>query len=827
VIDTTGTPVAGARIRFLANTNREEESIVPDMARSEAHTDIDGKWMLENAPSKLDNVLHSITHPDFAREDLYSRIDGPAALKGTMITTLKVQGKDVAGIVLDKSGQPLAGAIVTSARDQNSRNRPAAQTDAQGRFQLRTTNDYEDALTITAAGHGPQIVSIRSGDVKNLKIQLGAPGKIEGAVFKADGTPLAGARVEVEQWRNQRSLPWNVTTDADGKFLWEEAPTDELTILVNLRGYSAARNIKANAGGAPLKITLHPAQVITGRVIDADTQQPVDNFRMIYGIRWSGQEDVTWQTSTGRKLGNGGFEYTANQFDNGGKIRIEADGYLPQSSRLIMASEGAVQLDFTMKKGAGPGGIVLNVAGQPVAGHDVHFIPPNTGFYFSDDQSMAGYNERTKKTLTDDAGRFSFAVAEESFRILIMGDQGMALVNSEQLAKSQNITLQPWGKIEGTLRIGTRAAHGTKLGVQINYPDNRYSATIMRTATADDQGRFVLDQVPPGNVSLFRIIPTDPNSSRYDQIGGYDVKPGQTLTVNAGGEGQPVIGKIIPAPGVTDAFDLNTTQVYASPKQQLRMNYPFPDNFPDLDVEEQQKWYQEFAKTPQFAEIQKQMSSMVTVQFTVLRDGSFRQDEVRPGTYQLHAYHREPWGGRTQPKVLGQANVSFTVPQLPNGVSDDPLDLGSISLKSPESLGTGSPMPGVKLVTTDGKPFKLDELRGKVVVLHVWSMHQYGMVPTIKQIHEKYRENSRLAVVNLGLNMLPAWIPRLAERQGLPGTLTMDEESYQQIASQTVMTQLGLGNMPIALIIDPEGRLAVRIDQPGALEPAVAKALGE
>src|SRR5262249_55577218 len=120
--------------------------------------------------------------------------------------------------------------------------------------------------------------------------------------------------------------------------------------------------------------------------IDADTKQPVDGFRIVYGIRWPGQEDVTWQTAMRGKIESGSYEVTSGDFSNGGKLRIEADGYVPNSSRLIMASDGAIKVDFELKKGSGPSGIVLDDKDQPVAGVNVYFIGSEGYFYINEGQ---------------------------------------------------------------------------------------------------------------------------------------------------------------------------------------------------------------------------------------------------------------------------------------------------------------------------------------------------------------------------------------------------------------------------------------------------------
>ena len=63
----------------------------------------------------------------------------------------------------------------------------------------------------------------------------------------------------------------------------------------------------------------------------------------------------------------------------------------------------------------------------------------------------------------------------------------------EQLAASQVITLQPWGRVEGVLRIGTKPVAGQTVNLR--------SMLYGRTA------------VPPGFLALLQLKPTPTGSS--------------------------------------------------------------------------------------------------------------------------------------------------------------------------------------------------------------------------------------------------------------------------------------------------------------------------
>ena len=111
-------------------------------------------------------------------------------------------------------------------------------------------------------------------------------------------------------------------------------------------------------------------------------------------------------------------------------------------------------------------------------------------------------------------------------------------------------------------------------------------------------------------------------------------------------------------------------------------------------------------------------------------DGSFRVDDVPPGTYELKLEIDEEFeetylhGSFHGSRHLGGITRTITVPEIPGGLSrtDEPLDLGSLPFEFDRGPKAGDLAPDFQATTLDGKqPLKLSEYRGRFVLVVFWN----------------------------------------------------------------------------------------------------------
>ena len=94
----------------------------------------------------------------------------------------------------------------------------------------------EVLLAVRAAGYAPELVSvkIRPG-LPPVEFRLGPGRTIRGRVLDDRGRPVSGATVAAYRWRGHETLEWLSQTDAEGRFRWDDAPSDAVSLVAASR----------------------------------------------------------------------------------------------------------------------------------------------------------------------------------------------------------------------------------------------------------------------------------------------------------------------------------------------------------------------------------------------------------------------------------------------------------------------------------------------------------------------------------------------------------------------------------------------------------------
>jgi RNA polymerase sigma factor (sigma-70 family) len=681
VQDEQGKPVAGVRVAPTVWTNSAEmpylrevfDSLAPSM------TDAAGRWRCEGMPAgvKPNRVSIAFRHPDYEHVDLPVG-DAVARIRQDKPTVLP-SGLELTGTVVDPAQRPIRGAKVLLGTNQGGRDAPRAQTNADGQFRFTHVSAGEAILTVQTAGFAPELLKILVRPVlAHFQIQLRTGRTIHGRVVDAKSKPLSGATVTVDGWRGQRTLDWNIMTDHQGKFQWTDAPPESFWVGVSMAGYLPTSQQEVPPAAGELTIVMNRQLSVRGIVMDAETRHAVRSFTLVPGMERGGGSATYWNRSDARTLKKSQYEIEFNDTTRpeGRRLRVEAEGYMPAVSRVLRDDEDHPVVNFALRKAAGISGVVHLSDGSPLAKADVVLVVPSHPAFLTNGLPPAGNDHRVVKTGGD--GRFAFPPQETPYTIVALHDRGFAehTVNSAGEQAPAKLSVQPWGRIEGILKIGRRPGNGETLNLSYQNQGDTDQARPWWSGQVktDDAGRFVFERVMPGAVTVSRqiLLKQSPSGQTigYSHTVGAHVAPGATAQLTIGGTGRPIVGKVAAPAGFAGSIDWTCSQNSLVPKvtasQKLR----------------QLGWRSEALPS----------GTGYTVKLEA--DGSLRVEDVVAGTYDLRIVVREaprnPYGLGLGESVIATASREVVVPAMPGGRSDEPLDLGVIPVKAAENPRKGS-----------------------------------------------------------------------------------------------------------------------------------------
>lgn len=719
----------------------------------------------------------------------------------------------------------------------------ASRTDLEGRFSFRLFGSGPAAVAVLAVGLAPRYEVLNvTNPVTTATIRLSTARPFQGRVVDQAGRPVPGATIRVESWHQTPLVRWQARTDAEGRFRWDSAPQDRFVVQVNAPDFYPLRSTVVGGTDGEVALTLRRPFMAYGRVVDAETGEPIDRFTLQQGyqfpqplparIQW-----VRYRLYRGR---NGQYAVRLNEFGSGvtNWLLVEAPGYLPALSGPF-ANTGWVTNDFRLRKGRGPHGVVCLPDGQPVAGCTLVLAQPGESAEMVRPGQLRSENDRAELVRSDRQGRFEFPAKLEARRIFAAHDKGYAEVDVTQLESTGQIVLQPWGRVTGLFRIGP--SNWANRAVVIRrppplgyspYEDPQAVPELglwLRTQT-DAQGAFVFERVPPGWCEVaaeYRLQRGGDDVTTPSHNVPVEVQPGQTAQVTLGGTGRTVVGQVAFRGGVpAHAVDWHQ-QWYFLQSRLAPPRMPMPDlsraRSPEAQrraMLEYQQRQRDFWRSEEGRALARQHRRYALLFET---NGSFRIQDVPAGTYelQIHLAQREEEDGGSSYRSLGWLSREVVVPE---GPADQPVNLGTLLMTVRWPLRVGQPAPAAEFETLTGQTIRLQACRGTNVLLYfhaTWSGPAGADLPVLQQLHQRYGASGRLLIVELMVDGT-----RRAAEQLVRNHRTAWPACHVGSWAEAVAPALfGVDSLPVGILIGPDGTVRHKNLRGPTLVQAVTDAL--
>ncbi len=479
VVDSTATPVAGARVQVATGPG------LGGKASAGAVSDAEGRFVVDEvAPGPLRIRVFADRFPTVELTDL--AVEPGGELAG--IEVLLESGATIEGRVLGPDGGPVAEVSIAAETAAAGDLGGVDRSGEDGRYRITGVRPGSYTLVAEHSDY-PRVVrevTIEEGThVVDLELAAGGT-EVSGRVADGAGRPLGGVAL-----RLARAFPWRrdrrTTSAADGSFVFRAVAEGTCAVVGEKEGYAAGRSRPFTVAGVPvdgLELVLDRGATLSGEVRGVAFGD-LSRLRITaYGGLDSRRGTVDPEGRyTVDHLAAGEWTVAAELVGSGrrteGRVRVEAG--VPEA-----------RLDLDLGDGYTLSG-VASQGGTPLPGATV---------------VLTGPRWRSGRAMTDHRGAFRIeGVPEGSYRLFLHRTAGGTLYSQQvELTGDREIAIElAAGRVTGRVRDSADQSPIAEARVSLERLDDGGGLLLPPQSHSDASGFFRFEAVAGGRWRLIAV----------------------------------------------------------------------------------------------------------------------------------------------------------------------------------------------------------------------------------------------------------------------------------------------------------------------------------
>lgn len=687
---------------------------------------------------------------------------------------------EVRGTVVDFQGLAIKRAELRS--NPSLAVAPLATTDELGRFSFRLPKSQKLHLLTIGPGCSPALQKPVPDSDLELKIQLQPSHGMRLKLVDAKGTPIAGAKVSGDDWRDF-AIIHHMTTNEEGRVAWSEAPNDSMEYLITKEGFSPRYNIRLKADPAEQIVVLSRVVELLVQAQDEDTNELIHDFVAVPVLKSRADADRLCNRSSAIHTLNGKASLKLHESESlTGVVRVEAEGYAVSNCPMFDIGNAPSSVVVKLHRVDSLRGHIIDLNGNPASGAMVSFANPIQPFTLR--QPGQNYSDAA-----NEKGEFAFPHEEGNYTIIAQNELGFAIEHRKSGNQPGTIQLQSWAMIDGKIGQGTSeiANHLVSLSNIVLKKEGQPRIDLQQYVRSDHQGNFSFQRVPPSSYALQAVH----SIFKSDELKSTESLPlelaaGERMTCVLGVNGASVRGKVhVGNETKPDNFAYRWSLNYLVAIDELAQT-PIP-NFNS-------------AATWSTSEGAVHLKNFRHWQFKLDDDGSYSIHGVPPGKYRMYFnLFDQPQDGCLAAPIAIKA-IDVLVPQL-----QEPIELPIVEMEANSLLKVGEVVPDFEYLQLDGTNASLQDLSGQIVLIQLWATWCGPCVAEFPEVREFVQSEAGRRCVVLGLNVD-------GQEQEIAGFLGHHKADWPQGRLQSgldspVLRKLSVSSIPMHFVINVDGRL--------------------